>query len=472
MPSPELEAERAKMAEMLRSLAESGGARDEALRAKIEASVRTLWEGCASVEWDRITALYHAAFGLAIDDPAPVEVDDFASLLADGSWFKRYLEYTSEGKAPPQFCFATAVALVAASFGQMPLIEWEACPLYPNLYVMLIGGSGSGKGAAIGYARKIVQPVLAPNVLACEMSPQGLVSALRERHKDTGTDADGILIAEEMKVLLPQGGGYKGEMAAWLTDLFSRYDRWDRKLRKDEEAVVNPCLSVLAANTFEWARQLPSDALEGGFLPRFLLFDLQEKDEMRYWGKAVPRFNHALGEMLKDELRVTAGRAALPATMAIDGEAERWLNGWYDRVLKRQFERADSKMRDWLNRKQAAMMKLATVMQIVDGAGKEGRLGVPWLHVAQRVVDYCDGCVGWVARGLGAESDGEILATVLRFFDRRGGEVEERALLRNSNPRNKYGVFKLRQALAALKSTGEIEEVKGDIRGVVWRRAK
>jgi hypothetical protein len=433
------------------------------VKSKIQALIEEAYEGASQEEWDEVAEKFRIAFAGEEDPPRTTEGDgrcEFEELI-EGGVFSKYLEWTDEHESPTQFHFGSAVTAIAAGFGRKPKIDWEARDLYPNIYTLLVGPTGSRKGSAIERALRLVVPSMGTNLLPNEGTPQGFAAALRRRMGVTVDEtADGLIVAPEFSVLLSRDRN-KEELVTWLTDWYDSPPLWERALRGEEfYELRNVCVSVLGGSNLEWLRRMPTDAITGGYMPRHILFDAPNK---RFW-KARPRFSKSLGEELSRHLAAVGER--IPETIGFDDGAGDYLDYWYEHEIRGAYESAtDEQFRTWLSRKQAAAMKLACVWQLADG-GPRDKITVEWLKRARRVIDWGDYTVERVYDALGVTQEGQVAADVLREITRAGGKVNRRYLM--GKLKKKYNSGKVAGALQTLVQAGDIKKRRDSMEGVVW----
>lgn len=400
--------------------------------------------------------------------PTRKQRGEFTALVNEG-WFNRYLEYTSVGEAPPQFHFGAILAVCAGGMKRRPLIGWEARRTYPNIYSLLIGPTGARKGSAIEKAQEFAKAANA-DILPTEGTHQGYYEFLRRRQDKTGEDATGLIISDEFSVLVSKDT-FKKDMAKWLTDWYDSPDQRTRALRgregmdDDEEYVVNNfCVSLLGASNMPWLRTLPTDAITGGFVPRFLIFDVA--DDWKRW-VASPKYNNALALELKAELRLRI--KDIPSDMPLSPMAEHYMKEWYEKDIRAQYEGTqDEQVRAWLLRKLPAALKMATVWQLVDGGPKDA-ICVEWLAKARAISDWMDFTIHEVYSSMGVTPEGAVADDVLRFVMRHNGAVSEWKIIRAL--RNKYRSESIRAALRTLSISRAVTQEVTPEDGSVWRLA-
>jgi len=439
---------------------------DAELAATVKESIELAWQGQPDASWNSIRDAYCKAFGSEItiaEASVTKTIRPFREVVTD-QWFSDYLEYSSVSEAPAQFHFGAVLTLIAGSLRRRPLLDWEARPTYCNLFSLLVGSTGSRKGSAIKTAQSMVQTVLATNVLPNEGTHQGYAEALKHRYTDTGM-SDGLIISPEFKVLLSKNEKHKEALVAWLTDWYDCDDVWERALRSVDEPYLleRLCVSVLGASNMRWLRQTPEDAILGGFFPRFLMF--VQPEGLKIWGDAFPKFNRKLYEKLQQELEERL--ANVPDVIRFDAEGQAWMEDWYKGPHRGLRESTgDEQMHAWYDRKQAALMKVAIILQLVNG-GRQDVVEVQYLIKAQKITDWCDWSVAYVYNKLGVVGSGELLADIVGVLERRAHHrATDRVVKKNLS--HKYLAPMINKGLASLKEIGVVKREHSAEGGAEW----
>lgn len=443
---------------------------DDRLAKEYLKLVEVFWCDQPLREKERISGLYRRAFGIdevKDDDPLTKPQGDFEAVVGSGGWFGDFLAYTKPAKAMPQLFFGAAVALISAGMARRPLISWTAEDLYPNVYVLLIGDTGAGKGSAIKRALKIIRPAMVPHVLPTEGSQQGYADYLKQRFDERGgTFADGLIIAEELRMLLSEEK-YKAQLTVWLTAWYSHEGEWSRALRGNDDCKFNdPYVCTLFASNMSWLRLTPGDAILGGFWPRFLKFHTPE-DQIR-WPKFMPEFDDELGEDLTR--RLAEANDNIPDVVKLSPDALIWAERWHNETLRPIFEREPhARIQDWYQRMNAHVMKLACVWQFADGELKD-TLDEYWLKKAWGVMQWMRHTVHYMYGSIGVSKNSMILEDVLERMKRDGGKMENRKLIRAL--RGKYRAGEVRAAINELQMAGDIGKNQEVTEGIVWELAR
>ncbi|KKL95966.1 hypothetical protein LCGC14_1849170, partial [marine sediment metagenome] len=133
--------------------------------------------------------------------------------LKTDNFLDLYMLQAGLWNTPKQWHFWSAVSLLASSVGNNFYVNITGEPLYPNLYVFLIGLSGAGKGDAINMAAKFVgnleqDPLIAKHKTR-NMTKQGIMDRLRSLEPETPTALHHgcrmWLLTEELADAMPAG---------------------------------------------------------------------------------------------------------------------------------------------------------------------------------------------------------------------------------------------------------------------------
>lgn len=427
-----------------------------ALRDKVIELAKIVRPAYRNGEWELIAASIRTKFGLDVPDElrdmgeVNAIVDTFTPLIEDG-WFKDYLGYTQESEAPAQFHFGAMMTCASGAFGRKPLIGWDAAPLYPNIYTLLVGPTGTRKSTALAKARELAVQAFPKvgnkpsqlNVLPNEGSPQGYAGALRRRNFEVTTTSDGLIVASELTVLVGREQ-YKAALGEWLTDWYDNMSPvWSRALKgEDTYELLAPYVCFAGASNMTWLREIPDNLIKAGYMPRHLIFTAREKRH----DKANPRFDAAL----RTSLAVTLGTriADLPPTMELSKAAATHMDEWYtNKVTRQERMELDELFAAWLSRKLPHAIKIAVVWQIVDG-GPRDALHVDWLKRATRLIDWMDTGVMSVYHALGASTEGAVTEAVLSYIERKGGLSTLSSLVRGL--KNRYQSRNIQEGVKTL----------------------
>lgn len=203
------------------------------------------------------------------------------------------LDYTSYAATMPEtpilFNKWGGVMAVAATLGKSFFLKRGHFNVYPNLYAMLIGGPGTGKGVTFGILQSILQAsgfeYFAADRSTKEKFLQDLADGFTFR---TGSSADNgyesldfleregteprecFISAEEFNDFI---GTNNLEFIGLLTKLWSYTGVYANRLKTGRSVeIFEPCINLFGGNTHAgFAMAFPPEVLGQGFLARLIL---------------------------------------------------------------------------------------------------------------------------------------------------------------------------------------------------------
>jgi len=189
-----------------------------------------------------------------------------AALPAKGL-LREYVDFaTPLTDAPGGYHLAVGLAVLGALLGSRVSIPFGARPLFPNLYVTLLGRSTfSRKTTSIAIGQKILGHFEAVSNLPSEFSPEAFLDRLQR-------SPAGLLVYPELaRALTTFRRDYMSGMVERLTELYDCPPVYSREPRGRTFSIEQPVVSILAASTVEWlAKTMGEDDVRGGFFPRFV----------------------------------------------------------------------------------------------------------------------------------------------------------------------------------------------------------
>lgn len=198
------------------------------------------------------------------------------------SWLDLLLEETDFVETPKQWIYWSGLTTISAIVSPSIHIDKGAYKLKPNLYVLLIGRSGLGKGFGPSVSKKLVGMVNNTRVISGRGSIEGIIKELaivkaREDGSIPFKDARGYLCSGEFASSL-----YEATHALTiLTDLYDAHynPEWVNTLKNSPvEKLRFPCLTLLSgANQDMFDLTVDKSHLGGGFIGRTLLINADKR---------------------------------------------------------------------------------------------------------------------------------------------------------------------------------------------------
>lgn len=153
----------------------------------------------------------------------------------------------------------------------------------PNLYIMLLGESGLGKGFPVNRAKLLVTKAGVTRVIAGRSSIQAIVQELSRTRTTEGaatiTDSRGLIINGELSTALIQDP----DSLTILTDLYDgNYNpEWTNLLKGDgAEKLKNPYITALfGSSPAHFYDSIPQANIDGGYIGRNLIIYEEKRSQ-------------------------------------------------------------------------------------------------------------------------------------------------------------------------------------------------
>lgn len=248
-----------------------------------------------------------------------------------------FINYT-EGKGSPRiYRLWSAIFTVGAICERKVWLVTAKGKLYPNQYILLVGGAGIGKSLCTSLVFDLLNEIRTPetplHLAPTSVTKASLVDALAEAERRIvrPLEMSGVLsfnsltiVPNEFGVFLPS---WEGDFMSSLTDLWDcKHYSETRRTAKINITIPNPQLNMFSATTPAYLNNLlPEGAWEQGFMSRILIVfsgeiihtDLFSYDLLSGGNQDYDNLVHDLREMYS-----TFGE------MAVSDEAKEAINEW------------------------------------------------------------------------------------------------------------------------------------------------
>lgn len=153
----------------------------------------------------------------------------------------------------------------------------------PNLYIMLLGESGLGKGFPVNRAKLLVSKANVTRVIAGRSSIQAIVQELSRSKTVEGkpliTDSRGFIVNGELSTAIIQDP----DSLTILTDLYDGHynPEWNNMLKGDgTEKLKNPYITALfGSSPAHFYDSIPQANIEGGYIGRNLIIYEEKRSQ-------------------------------------------------------------------------------------------------------------------------------------------------------------------------------------------------
>ena len=218
--------------------------------------------------------------------------------------FDDYFTLLGETESPA-ICHRWSLATcISALIGKQAWIPFGSGRLFPNMYVMIMGISGTRKSTAIkaakrytakaGYAKfsanRTTKEKFLLDLEGLELAEDEVGSqAVMENLFGTGSEAGGdpkevFIVADEFNDFMTCGDSEFQSLLGSLWDWDDETENWSLRLKNSKSvSIYQPTISILAGNNRDnFALMFPPSAIGQGFLSRMLLIHCEPT------GKKIP----------------------------------------------------------------------------------------------------------------------------------------------------------------------------------------
>lgn len=373
---------------------------------------------------------------------------------------------------PPQFLRWSAISIIAACVEDRVWVQvFDHAPLYPNVWVFLIGGQGAGKDFAVGMGLGLIKPEDGLWKIDGKVTMPALYDYMAKQQQATQRDGAPVyLVSSDITEQLPLGPEAKDFTSRALA-LYGGRDRelLDLTRTNGNKTVRRPLMNWMAGCTKEWF-PLAVDPIvfNSGFAGR--AFFILGETVIDNYHKPSPtrRIDH---DLVMDFLRKKVELFQHVEGMFILNErAQLYYNQW----LAQQQERLRNTNltdveRSVMNRSRASVLKLAMIFALSKWSG--GLLVVKGNHMSRAI-----NAVQEVTQGVVLVSDFAYQTVDTAALDkvrdvvRMAGSIRKGSLLRIVTRRGVKGSKMLDEILETLRQSGELllEKTKPTSPGGPW----
>ena len=294
-------------------------------------------------------------------------LDDFLS---------NYLEYTRDTEAPAIYHRWSALAALGAYIGRTHYLKHGHSNIYPNLYVILLGGAGTRKNSAINLAKGLIRKAGYRTIAASkttkekffiDMSEQGagdttddILDANLFGGRDDEGDTSGRA-AQEMFIASGEFNTFFGNnILEFLTDLGELWDwegAFESRIKNGKSITIyNPTISILGGNTPTlFASTFPPEIIGQGFFSRtMLVFGERTRPKITFPEEPSSELTSALTS------RIKRMRGLIPSPLTYSPSASRLI----DRIYHAPEIIHDARFESFYNRRLTNLLKLCIILTI------------------------------------------------------------------------------------------------------------
>ncbi len=284
-----------------------------------------------------------------------------------------YLQYVENTEPPVIFHRWSLLTAIGALLERNVFYGHDYFTYYPNLYVMLLGESGTRKSTAINLAKKTLQQTGYNTFSAEKTSKEKYLQDLADTHDDIdsditfaeifGNDGNGnlrddritpnFIVAGEFNDFIGNGNiefmSILGNLWDWNGGPYENRIKTGKSIK-----IPNPTISILGGNTATGLNlSFPPHAIGQGFFSRLILVH-SAASERRIRNPVLPAID--IASMLREVRERVKGKLGSTQT------AERLL----DAIYERSTPIPDTRFASYSTRRHTQLMKLIVICAAMD----------------------------------------------------------------------------------------------------------
>lgn len=373
-------------------------------------------------------------------------------------WLEDFVEHTKYGEAPPKVMFWVAVSTVAGALRRKVWIDEFTFQWTPNFYVLLIGPPGVlKKSTSINLGMRMLARVDGVEFGAQATTWEQLITHMAgstQTYKVEGKDFEASCLTIDLSEFGTLFDPQNRAMVDALTDIFDAKLHTFKKETKTNgcDEIINPWLNICACTTPGWLDDnFSGKFVRSGFAGRVIYVYCDKPGRIAHPSRHMPGGMRRAEDELVEGLRKIA---ELSGPARLTEEAYKWSEAWYEKYrdwLENECPKADMGL---YSRKQAHMMKLATVISASNGNFPV--IGVQELKEACTVLESVEADVSTVFGTVGQSPVSKLARNLVDVLVKEG-EQKKKVLYRKHFFRL-VGIKEFNDAVESAKQSGMVKE--------------
>jgi len=307
-------------------------------------------------------------------------------------WLAGHAQFTENSESPRSYHRWAGISCIAAALQRKVWMQWGHSTIYPNMYVVLIGPSGSArKGEPIEIARDLISE-LTITTTGEDNTREAVIRKMSHSHApfvdNRGSEHFQCAIScfiEELSVFT----GYQNTtFMADLTQWYDSRDRWTRITKhQGTDELTGVCFNLLSATAPDWLPHiLTREAIGGGFTSRIIFVSEPGKEKVIANPNEFP-IDEELRHDLIHDLEIIH---TIAGEMHFSKDALEWYENWYigeeENIKSSQLPLLDPIFGGYISRRATHLKKIAMCMSMSD----DGELTVELRHLEEALDTLVD----------------------------------------------------------------------------------
>lgn len=377
-------------------------------------------------------------------------------------YLSAYLTYTAQSEPPLNFHIWTCISIISAALQRKVWLPWGYNTIYPNMYIILIGPSGCGKGIAMGIGKRILKELGGVVVCSESITREAIIRDMRESVLSFTDPTDGLtkyhssitVMSSELSVFLGQANI---KFLADLTDWFDCHDTWKyRTKHQGTDELVGMCFNLLGATAPDWLKSIfPQEAFGGGFTSRVIFVVEEEKKQLISRNTLPPEIIEMQSKLVRDLERIHL----LSGPMAFPEDTFKVFDKWYHAQAKQPVIK-DGHFSGYCERRALHILKLAMICSV--SRGNDLVIIPDDFERAKIMLESVEPKMSRAFQGLGKAKYAELTNAVFKYMYRFGSVSKSQILNHFDTDLDDYSLSIITKTLAAKKAITIVYTASGD----------
>jgi len=289
------------------------------------------------------------------------------------NFLAHYVSLADGTEIPKEFAIWCGVFGISAALSRRVWVDLGIFKVYPNLYTVLVAGSGRcRKSTAVDQVHEILLGLEPrPNLISQRITPEALIDALSvQEFTGEGVEmaiersAEGIVIVDELSTFLNKKT-YEAGLASLLIPFFDCKPEFEYRTKgRGVERLEEVCLAMLAASTVDWIKDaIPIDAVGGGLTSRMIFIYVDEPAPP----VAFPEVTEQQRESRESYRRFLQRCLGISGEFKLLPEAKKFYKEKYDEFYKGSSFFSVPTLSGYASRRHIHMLKLGMCLSLAMG---------------------------------------------------------------------------------------------------------
>jgi hypothetical protein len=368
------------------------------------------------------------------------------------SFLDLYNHCTGISETPRVYHQWMSILTIAAAVQDRVFVEkFKGDHLTPNLFLILLGPSGSGKGTAMRFSHKLLSTLPNINIWNGQITAPKMVDRLGKPTKDKNgkrvvANARLLLLTPELATSVGTGE-MANKFVKLMTALYEGHADWSEGTRTSGDVQITNCnINWGAGSTPQWLIEcLPKSSIDSGFLARTVVAPAEYNYDIRVPEPEVPCDFEEVYDHLKYRVFEYGG---VRGEFAVTDKAREIHHKWY---MTRPQENDIALEAAW-HRDDDLCWKLAMILALAEA---------PVLVIEARHI------AGALLLAMASQTPETEVVEMVRQLVQKARQITHRMVLQKLGARGKRA-RDIRDAVFQLRQMGELEIEYGPKGGAVY----